>query len=317
MKKSILLLVLIAAMVLPVFAGGRKESYPSETINIVVPSKAGGSTDGCARQFAQTAKKYWKDANFVVVNKGGSGGLKGFDEISRAKADGYTLGMVFTPQLVAHIVSGRAHYTLDSFHIISNVVEDPGIVVVPAASSIKTLDDLKAAAKAKKLVATVNGIGSDDYIAAKNFEKIAGVEFNLMPTKGSTEQKTAILGGHVDVAFMNLSQMLSNHREGKARIIAIATKKRSDIDNSIPTTKEQGYELYMTATRGFVIQADTDPEIQKALDDLLKNVLSDSEFKSAMEKQLIALLPMDSKEYTEYLTELQAQTQEVYNANPW
>lgn len=150
-------------------------------------------------------KKYWEDANFVIVNKGGSGGLKGFDEISRAEADGYTLGMVFTPQLVAHVVSGRSHYTLDSFHVISNVVEDPGIVVVPAGSSIKNLDDLKAAAKADKLVATVNGIGSDDYIAAKNFEKIAGVEFNLMPTKGSTEQKTAILGGHVDVAFMNLS----------------------------------------------------------------------------------------------------------------
>ena len=317
MKKSLLLLVLAAAMVLPVFASGDKETYPSETINIVVPSKAGGSTDGCARQFAQTAKKYWEDANFVVVNKGGSGGLKGFDEIARAKADGYTLGMVFTPQLVAHVVSGRSHYTLDSFHVISNAVEDPGIVVVPAASSIKTLDDLKAAAKAKKLVATVNGIGSDDYIAAKDFEKIAGVEFNLMPTKGSTEQKTAILGGHVDVAFMNLSQMLSNHRDGKAKIIAITTKKRSDFENTIPTAKEQGYELYMTATRGFVIQSETDPKIQKSLDKLLKDVLADPDFKAAMEKQLIALSPMDSKEYTEYLTNLQAQTQEVYNANPW
>ena len=317
MKKSLLLLILVAAMISPAFASGDKESYPSDTINIVVPSKAGGSTDGCARQFAQTAKKYWKDANFVVVNKGGSGGLKGFDEIARAKADGYTLGMVFTPQLVAHVVSGRSHYTLDSFHIISNVVEDPGIVVVPAASDIMSLDDLKAAATAKKLVATVNGIGSDDYIAAKNFEKVAGVEFNLMPTKGSTEQKTAVLGAHVDVAFMNLSQMLSNHREGKCKIIAIATKQRSDFEKSIPTATEQGYELYMTATRGFVIQADASPEIQKALDGLLADVLSDPEFKAAMEKQLIALAPMDSKEYTEYLTNLQAQTQEVYNANPW
>ncbi len=317
MKKSLLLLLLAAAMVLPVFASGDKESYPSETINIVVPSNAGGSTDTTARQFAQVAKKFWPEANFVVVNKGGSGGLKGFDEIARAKADGYTLGMVFTPQFVAHIVSGRSHYTLDSFHIISNVVEDPGIVVVPASSEINSLKDLEAAAKAKKLVATVNGIGSDDYIAAKDFESLAGVEFNLMPTKGSTEQKTAVLGAHVDVAFMNLSQMLSNHREGKCKIIAICTKKRSDFENSIPTGKEQGYELYMTATRGFMIQADTDPKIQKALDNLLKDVLSDADFKAAMEKQLIALAPMDSKEYTEYLAGLQAQTKKVYDANPW
>lgn len=317
MKKNIIMLVLAAALVFPAFASGEKESYPSETINIVVPSKAGGSTDGCARQFAQTAQKYWKDANFIVVNKGGSGGLKGFDEISRAEADGYTLGMVFTPQLVAHVVSERSHYNLDSFHIIGNIVEDPGIVAVPADSPINTLDDLKKASKAKKIVATVNGIGSDDYIAAKNFEKIAGVTFNLMPTKGSTEQKTAILGGHVDVAFMNLSQMLANHRAGKAKIIAITTEKRSTIEGSIPTAKEQGYELYMTATRGMVIQSEVDPAIQKSLDELVAKVVADEEFKAAMEKQLIALSPMDSKEYTEYLTGLQAQTQEVFTANPW
>ena len=98
----------------------------------------------------------------------------------------------------------------------------------------KTLMILKLLQKQTNLLLHVNGIGSDDYIAAKNFEKIAGVEFNLMPTKGSTEQKTAILGGHVDVAFMNLSQMLSNHREGKCNIIAMCTKKRSDFQNDIP-----------------------------------------------------------------------------------
>ncbi len=137
-----------------------------------------------------------------------------------------------------------------------------------------------------------------------------------MPTKGSTEQKTAILGGHVDVAFMNLSQMLSNHRDGKATIIAIATEERSAIEDQF-LQQRTGFDLYMTATRGMVVQADTDPEIQKALDELMVKVLADEEFKAAMEKQLIALAPMDSKEYTEYLTNLQAQTQEVYNANPW
>ena len=317
MKKIIILLALISVMILPVAASGDKEVYPSETINIVVPSNAGGSTDATARQFAQVAKKYWEGANFVVVNVGGSGGLKGFDQIAGEKPDGYTLGMVFTPQLVAHIASARSHYTLDSFHIIGNIVEDPGIVVVPPDSPVSNLADLEKLSKEKKVVATVNGIGSDDYIAAKSFEKLAGVEFNLMPTKGSTEQKTAVLGSHVDVGFMNLSQMLSNHREGKCKIIAMTTKKRVAIDDSIPTAKEQGYELYMTATRGLVCQSEVDPKIQAKLDDLMKKVLADKDFASAMEKQLIAMAPMDGKEYREYLAELLAQTQDVYNANPW
>jgi tripartite-type tricarboxylate transporter receptor subunit TctC len=317
MKRILLLLAIMTVMILPLAASGTDEKYPADTISIVVPSKAGGSTDSTARQFSQVAKKFWPEANFIIVNKGGSGGLMGFDEIARAEPDGYTLGMVFTPQLVAHVVSKRSHYTLDSFHVIGNIVEDAGVVAVPADSPINNLDDLKKLATERKVVAAVNGIGSDDYIAAKSFEKITGVEFNLMPTSGSTEQKTAILGGHVDVSFMNLSQILSNHRSGKAKIIAVCTKERSPIDNTIPTAKEQGYELYMTATRGMVVQADVAPEIQKALDQLVSKVVADPDFKAAMEKQLITLSPMSGKEYLAYLTDLQAQTQEVYDKSPW
>lgn len=116
-----------------------------------------------------------------------------------------------------------------------------------------------------------------------------------MPTKGSTEQKTAILGGHVDVAFMNLSQMLSNHRDGKAKIIAITTKKRSDFENTIPTAKEQGYELYMTATRGFVIQSETDPKIQKSLDKLLKMFLQTLISRQQWKNSLLLFLPWTAR----------------------
>ncbi len=68
-------------------------------------------------------------------------------------------------------MSKKAKYNLDSFNVIGNIAQDPGIVVVNSASSIKNLDDLVKAAKAKKITAAVNGIGSDDFLAAKNFEK--------------------------------------------------------------------------------------------------------------------------------------------------
>ena len=202
--------VLAGALLCAAMSIGAVAEYPSKTIKIVVPSKAGGSTDTTARLFIDSAKKYWKNADFIVVNKPGAGGLIGFSYEQRQKPDGYTIGMMFTPQFVAHIVSGKAKYKLDSFRIIGNIAQDPGIVVVNAASPVKNLDDLVKLAKSKKVTAAVNGIGSDDFLAAKQFEEETGVKFNLLPTKGSTEQKTAILGNHVDVAFMNLSQMLAN-----------------------------------------------------------------------------------------------------------
>ena len=291
--------------------------YPEKPITLIVPSKAGGSTDTTARIFAEIAEKKYKGFEFVVSNMGGSGGQKGFEAIARAQTDGYTLGLNFTPQLVAHIASKRAKYTLDSFHVMGNIAQDAGIVAVPKDSAIKTMSDLAKAAKANQLTVSVNGIGSDDFLAAKSFEKKAGVTFNLLPTKGSTEQKAGILGGHVDAAFMNLSQMISQHNAGDARIIAILTQDRDASAQAIATAKEQGFEVYMSATRGFVAPAGIDPKIQDQLDKIFDAVVADKEFQTKAAASKIALLPMSGPEYTKYLQNLYADTKAVYDEAPW
>ncbi len=291
--------------------------YPSKVISVVVPSKAGGSTDTTARLFMETAKKYLKGSKFKIVNKPGSGGLIGFEYIYRSKSNGYTLGMIFTPQFVAHIVSKKAKYKLSDFTILGNAAFDPGIIVVNSQSSIKSLDDLVALAKSKKLTGSVNGIGSDDFLAAKNFEEANNILFNIVPTKGSTEQKTAILGNHVDVAFMNLSQMLSNHKAGKARILALLDTKRATVAPDIPTAKELGYNTLMTATRGFVVRKNVPANIKTILQKLVANVLADKNFKARAEKSFIFLNPLSGKEYTDYLKQLQVDVQKVYDKSPW
>ncbi|HHB77554.1 MAG TPA: tripartite tricarboxylate transporter substrate binding protein [Desulfobulbus sp.] len=312
--RKFLLLAMAMALFFPLNA---LAAYPEKPITIIVPSKAGGSTDTSARLFIKAAKTYWPKAEFVVKDVSGSGGLKGFEEIARAKPDGYTIGMVFTTQIVAHIVSKRAHYTLDSFHIIGNAMQDPLIVAVPEKSPIKNLKDLITSAKAKSMTAAVNGIGSDDFVAAKKFEQQTGVKFNLLPTKGSTEQKAMILGGHIDASFMNLSQLQAQHKAGKARIIAILADKRSSILPDVKTAAEQGYPVSMTATRGFVAPAGISKDIAAKLDDLLQKVNKDPGFIADTDKGVLFRLPMTGPEYLAYLKNLQAETQKFYDQNPW
>ncbi|PIE56350.1 MAG: hypothetical protein CSA34_04510 [Desulfobulbus propionicus] len=313
--RKILAVLLFVCLAIPTL--GSASSYPSKPITIVVPSKAGGSTDTTARLFVKTAKKYLEGADFVIKNVPGSGGQKGFEDIARSKPDGHTIGMVFTTQIVAHIVAKRARYTLDSFHVIGNVMQDPLIIAVPANSPIKTLDEFAAAAKAKKLTVAVNGIGSDDFIAAKKFENLTGVTFNLMPTKGSTEQKAMILGGHIDASFMNVTQMHAQHKAGTARVIAVMDANRSDILPDVPTAKEQGYDVSMTATRGFVAPAGIDKEVADVLDKLVADVMNDQEFIKACAKDVMILYPMTGPEYLDYLVNLQAETQKFYDSTPW
>lgn len=312
--KTTLTALLVVLMMIPILAFG---AYPSKPITIIVPSKAGGSTDTSARLFINSAQKYMPDADFVVKNVPGSGGQKGFEEIARAKPDGYTIGMIFTTQVVAHIVSKRAKYTLDSFHVIANMMQDPLIIAVPAESEIKTLDDFVKAAKAKNLTVAVNGIGSDDFVAAKKFENHTDTTFNLLPTKGSTEQKAMVLGGHIDASFMNVTQMQAQHKAGTARIIAILDDKRSEIIPDVPTAKEQGIPVSMTATRGFVAPAGIDKEVADTLDKLVADVMNDPEFVAACEKNVMILLPMTGEEYLQYLVDLKAETQKFYDTTPW
>jgi tripartite-type tricarboxylate transporter receptor subunit TctC len=293
------------------------QDYPSKSIEIIVPSSAGGSTDTTARIFAEVAESKYDGFKFVINNIDGSGGQKGFEAIARADADGYTMGLVFTPQLVAHIAAGRASYTLDSFHVLGNTADDPGIVSVPKDSPIKTMADLAEAAKGGDLTVAVNGIGSDDFLAAKAFEETAGVTFNLLPTKGSTEQKAAILGGHVDASFMNLSQMESQHKSGDATIIAILTDTRSDLVPDVQTGAEGGYDVQMRATRGFVTPAGVPAEIQTQLDDMFAAVMADPVFREKAKASSIYLLDMNGPDYTAYLRDLQTATQKVFDAAPW
>lgn len=306
-------LALLAVVGTPALA----QDYPTKSIEIIVPSSAGGSTDTTARIFAEVAESKYDGFKFVINNIDGSGGQKGFEAIARADADGYTMGLVFTPQLVAHIAAGRAGFTLDSFHVMGNTADDPEIVVVPKDSAIKSLADLAEASKGGDLTVAINGIGSDDFLAAKAFEALAGVTFNLLPTKGSTEQKAAILGGHVDASFMNLSQMEAQHKAGDAVIISILTDTRNDLVPDVQTGTEGGYDVQMRATRGFVTPAGVPAEIQTQLDEMFTAVMADPVFQEKAKASSIYLLEMNGPDYTAYLQDLQVTTQKVFDAAPW
>ncbi|TKB09447.1 tripartite tricarboxylate transporter substrate binding protein [Desulforhopalus sp. IMCC35007] len=310
-------LLALATVLFFALPGLLQAAYPEKPITIIIPSKAGGSTDTSARIFIKTAKKLLPGADFIIKNVPGSGGQKGFEEIARAKPDGYTIGMIFTTQVVSHVVAKRARYTLDSFHIIGNMMQDPLIIAVPKDSPITDMKGFVEAAKAKALTVAVNGIGSDDFVAAKKFENNTGVTFNLLPTKGSTEQKSLVLGGHVDASFMNLTQMHGQHKSGDARIIAILDDNRSDIVPDVPTSIEQGFTVNMTATRGFAAPAGIEKNVADTLDKLVMDVMNDPEFIEDCKKDVLFLLPLTGPNYLAYLKDLQAETQKFFDSTPW
>lgn len=245
MKKAILA---ILAVCLALGTGAAfAADYPTKPVTIIVASNAGGGTDTMARLFAKFAEKYFPQP-FVINNIDGAGGQRGFDALARAKKDGYTIGTLYTPHLTAHMSAKRAKYTLDDFAMLFNLVTDPGVLVVPASSPFNSIQDIVDAEKAAPgtLTGSTSGPGSDDAFALAQFNEATGCTVKSVPSTGSSNAKATVMGGHVSMGFMNLSQIESNLKAGEVRILAMMTAKRHPNVPEIPTFTELGYKVIPT-----------------------------------------------------------------------
>ncbi|SMG49781.1 tripartite tricarboxylate transporter substrate binding protein [Dethiosulfovibrio salsuginis] len=314
MRKLGLLCVLMGVLG---FTGGAFAAYPEKPVTIIVPSNAGGGTDTMARLVAKFAEEHLGQP-IVIVNKPGAGGQIGFEYIARAKADGYTIGCIYTPHVAAHVSAGRAKYTMDSFAPIANVVTDPGIIVVPSSSPFNTLEELVAHAKENpgKMTGSTSGPGGDDDFALRQLEKSAGIAINAVPSKGSAEQKAAIMGAHLDMAFMNVSQVDAQLESGELKALGVMTKNRWNTLPNVPTCVEQGYEVLSDSSRGFAVPAGVPDDVMAKIIEVFDSALKDPEFIEASKGQLL-LDVFQGDVYGDYLRTLQKNTDAAFAVAPW
>ncbi len=314
--KRALLLVLAFCIVLGASVAGAAE-YPTKPVTIIVASNAGGGTDTMARLFAKFAEKYFPQP-FVINNIDGAGGQRGFEALARAKKDGYTIGTLYTPHLTAHMSAKRARYTLDDFAMLYNLVTDPGVLVVPSSSPFNNIQDIIDAEKAAPgtLTGSTSGPGGDDAFALAQFNEATGCTVKSVPTTGSSNAKATVMGGHVSMGFMNLSQIESNMRAGEIRILAMMTAKRHPNVPEIPTFTELGYKVISDSSRGFAAPAGIPDEVYAKLLETFEKVLADPEFLEAAKEQL-QMNAMNPEEYKAYLQDLLKVTDRAYEKDPW
>src|SRR5690606_31364867 len=211
------------AMALSVAAAGvasaAHAAYPERPINMIVSYAPGGGTDLVARALAPFIEKHLGNkARIVVVNRPGAGGEIGFAEVARSKPDGYTIGFINTPNLLTIPIQRKAQYHWTGFDLIGNLIDDPDSFAVNQEKfpQIKTLKDLEAYARANpgKVTVGTTGAGSDDHLAMMQFERATGVEMLHIPYTGAADVRTAVTGGEIMVAAMNIGEVLAYRAGG-------------------------------------------------------------------------------------------------------
>ncbi|RQP25427.1 Bug family tripartite tricarboxylate transporter substrate binding protein [Piscinibacter terrae] len=218
-------------------------AWPDKTVTMVVPFPPGGSTDTLAR--ALGTKMQEKLGQTVIVdNKAGATGTIGAAQVKRAPADGYTLMVTSLGPLVMapHLIKGIQYDALKDFDLITVPVQAPNVLVVPAQSPYKTVDDVIAAQKAHpgKMSFASSGNGSSDHLTVELFWQQTGTSGLHVPYKGGAPAISDLLGAQVDASFQNVNAVLPHITAGKLRALAVTGDKRSPVLPNVPTLAEAG-----------------------------------------------------------------------------
>jgi len=225
----------------------RADTYPSRLVTLVVPFAAGGTVDKVARQIQEPLRARLGQ-QLIVDNRGGAGGTIGMAAVAKAPADGYTVALVFDSYATEqHIYPKLPYATARDFTGVAYVARSPMVLVVPAASAHKTLQDYVAAARTKGAVSYASvGAGSSNHLAAELFHETAGSTGLHVPFKGGGPAITDLMGGHVDSMIASLPLVLSQIQAGKLRALAVTSPKRNAALPDVPAVAEsyKGFEVY-------------------------------------------------------------------------
>jgi putative tricarboxylic transport membrane protein len=243
----------IAIATLPSF-GGAFAAEMVETLKLFVPANPGGGWDQTARTMEATARAAGLIKTAQVTNLGGAGGVKGLPTfVNQWKGQGDSL-MVGGMVMVGAIVTNKSSITLAQVTPIARLTGEYSVIVVPAASPIKSMPDLAKAMKADIGAVSIAGgsAGGTDHILMGLIAKAIGAEAKkvaYVPFSGGGPAQAALLGNQVTAGTSGWGEFEEQVKAGKLRAIAVSSPKRlPGID--VPTLKESGIDVELANWRG-------------------------------------------------------------------
>jgi tripartite-type tricarboxylate transporter receptor subunit TctC len=244
-------------------------AYPDKPIRILIGFSPGVAPDVTSRLLGDKFNESWAKG-VAVENVTGAGGNLAVERVAKAAPDGYTLLMGGNAALVINpnLMDKLSYDPLKDFAYITQVFIVPNLVVVPPDVPAKSIQELIALAKAKPdyFVAGHAGIGTSQHLGGELFMAMAGVKFQQVPYRGTTQILPDLMGGRLNLFFGNISNVLPLVREGKLRAFAITSRKRSPQIPDLPTMEELGFKDFeATAWFGLMAPAGTPQPILNRL----------------------------------------------------
>ena len=288
--KRILVCVVAAWAVLFSLAGAgggqRAEAanFPTKPITFIIPFDAGSTSDVVGRMLARLAEKELKQT-IKIVNKPGSTGALGYQEIFVTRPDGYTITQV-NNTLVAHNLMGTFDFSFRDLTPIVNSQTDALALYVSAQAPFKTWDEMVAYSKANPGAVTVSTstVGGLTNIVAVQLEKLLDVEWNIATGSSGGDAATQAAGGHVMMNVSSCAEGVAFVESGDITPLCITSAERVSLYPDAPTCRELGYDVVLGNLRSVFGPPKMDPEVADILTQAFRKAIESPEYVEYVEK---------------------------------
>lgn len=270
-------------------AAASAQPYPSRPIRMMVPFPAGGGSDTMGRIVGgKLAERLGQQ--IVVENRPGAAGSIGADIAARAPADGYTILLGSTSELVQYPnVNPKVPYDpLRDFAPIGMVGTIPMVLVVHPSLPVKNVRELIALAKGRP--GEINfgsaGQGATTHLAVELFILLTSVKMTHVPYKGSPQAVADLVAGNVQLGIPTMPAALPFIKSGRVKVLGVTTAKRASNLPDVPTLDEAGVKGYEAALwTGILAPANTPAPIINRLNGEIAKVLELKDVKDALDRQ--------------------------------
>ncbi|SFN61779.1 tripartite tricarboxylate transporter substrate binding protein [Mycetocola miduiensis] len=287
--------------------GSSAEEFAAPTrATMIVPFAAGGGSDVSGRAVASGLEGVTGLTVTVENREGGAGavgysallGMEGREDVLLASE----LALVSLP--LAQDVSFRS----DSFTPIMNLGGDYALLMTAASSEFETCADVVTAAKAERVVTAVTGATGIDEITVSLIEQDQDVEFARVPYESGGEVVAALLGGHVDVAPLNPSEVVGQLESGDLRALCAFTEERYAYEElaAIPTAAEQGIDVAFAQFRGFIAPGGISEDARKYWIEAAEAFADSEQYTDYIESNMMQPNAVYGDEFVAFLDETRA-----------
>lgn len=262
--------------VVPSVALAQSKDFPNRPVKLIVPFAPGSATDISGRFFGNQLSSVIGQP-VIIENRPGADGTIGIMAAKNAPSDGYT-----------HVVAGWTNLTVNPV-VMKDLPYDPikdlkpisGLtrsmlgVTVSGASSIKSMDELVAAAKKSPKLLDVGTFSAGYLLAMEWFANSTGVRFNNVPYKSGATIINDLMGNQITATFDAMSALGPHVRSGKLRVLAVTGDARHPEFPDIAMVKESGYPEYsIYGWSAIYTRAETPDDITNKLADAMQKVMA-------------------------------------------